>query len=170
MIPTTVISQLRCTGPIPYNRQSSAHPAEAHRSPEAPTPLQVTMKRLPLSRCLLALGLCHTSRTSSDQTPEMTAHSAFPNPHCLHGDSEEEISPRGPRISRGVRRNTFPTWRSRASIVRYWKTGSGGGTVSWGCRNIFAAYSYLDLLLGERTDAERCWRLAGTSVRTPPPH
>lgn len=35
------------------------------RSPEAPTPLQMTMKRLPLSRYLLALGLCHTLRTSA---------------------------------------------------------------------------------------------------------
>lgn len=26
-------------------------------------------------------------------------------------------------------------------IVWYWKTGSGGETVSWGCRNTFAAYS-----------------------------
>lgn len=134
------------------------------------TPLQMTIKRLRFSRCLLALGLCHTSRTSAKKdsvilqmtSPEMTAHSAFFNPHYLNRGSGEDISPREPQVSRGACRNTLPIWRSQSSL---YDTGSlvpveglFPGVVGIHLQPI----APLDMLLGKRTDVERCWRLAGT--------
>ena len=82
LIPTTVISQLRCTGAQCLCTYSFS--SQNAQSPEAPTPLQMTMKRLPLSRCLLVLGLCHTSRTSAKNNSvilQMTSRKWSHTPH-----------------------------------------------------------------------------------------
>lgn len=156
MIPTTVISQLRCTGAQCLCAYSFS--SQNAQSPEAPMPLQMTIKRLPLSWCLLVLGLCHTSRTSAKNNSVILQMTSRKWPHTPHFPTH--IVSMG-TLGKKILLREFAGTHFRpggpglhCTVLEVWFPGVAG-------IHLRPIVPY-ELLPREGTNTERCWRLAGT--------